>query len=114
VKDTCVSHSSCKSEVKAIDTATRQVIWMHGILAELGYPPIAPTILHNTDLESAIIKLGELCNIVNNSMHIVMRIRIIHECIIAGIIRFTCVNTDNEVADVLTKLLPVSSYASYS
>jgi len=39
-----------------------------------------------------------------------MRINFIHECIEAGIIRLTYVNTDNEVADVLTKLLPVSSH----
>jgi hypothetical protein len=108
VKDTCVSHSSCESEIKAIDTAIRQAIWMRGFLSELGYPQIAPTVLH-TDSESAI-KLGELCNIGNNSMHIVMRINYIHECIEAGIIKLTYVNTDNEVADVLTKLLPITSH----
>jgi hypothetical protein len=36
-----------------------------------------------------------------------MRINYIHECIEAGIIKLQYVNTDNEVADVLTKLLPV-------
>jgi hypothetical protein len=108
VKDTCVSHSSCESEIKAIDTATRQVIWMRGFLEELGFPQKEPTILY-TDSESAI-KLGELCNVGNNSMHIVMRINYIHECIEAGIIKLKYVNTDNEVADALTKLLPESAH----
>jgi hypothetical protein len=84
---------------------------MNGILAELGYPQIALIIIHNTDSESAIIKLGELCNIGNNSMDIVTRINFIHECIVAGIIRLTYVNTDN---NVLTKLFQVSSHASFS
>ena len=39
-----------------------------------------------------------------------MRINYIHECIEAGIIKLTYVNTDNEVADVLTKLLPITSH----
>ena len=108
VKDTCVSHSSCESEIKAIDTAVRQVVWMRGFLEELGFPQKDPTILY-TDSESAI-KLSELCNVGNNSMHIVMRINYIHESIEAGIIRLKYVNTDNEVADVLTKLLPISAH----
>jgi len=108
VKDTCVSHSSCESEIKAIDTATRQVIWMRGFLEELGFPQKEPTILY-TDSESAI-KLGELCNVGNNSMHIIMRINYIHESIEAGIIKLQYVNTDNEVTDVLTKLLSVAAH----
>ena len=112
VKDTCVSHSSCESEIKAIDMAIRQTVWMRGFLEELGFPQKSPTILH-TDSESAI-KLGELCNVGNNSLHIVMRINYIHECIEAGIIKLQYVNTDNEVADVLTKLLPVHSHNIHS
>ena len=81
---------------------------MRGFLEELGFPQKEPTILY-TDSESAI-KLGELCNVGNNSMHIVMRINYIHECIEAGIIKLKYVNTDNEVADALTKLLPVSAH----
>jgi len=68
---------------------------MRGFLEELGFPQKNPTVLH-TDSESAI-KLGELCNVGNNSLHIVMRINYIHECIEAGIIKLQYVNTDNEV-----------------
>ncbi len=67
---------------------------MRGILAELGYSQ--NIILHTDDSESAIKLVGELCNIGNNSMHIVMRINFIHESIVAGIIRLIYVNTDNE------------------
>ena len=93
--------------------AIRQTVWMRGFLEELGFPQKNPTVLH-TDSESAI-KLGELCNVGNNSLHIVMRINYIHECIEAGIIKLQYVNnTDNEVADVLTKLLPVHSHNIHS
>ena len=39
-----------------------------------------------------------------------MRINYTHESIEAGIIKLQYVNTDNEVADVLTKLLPVAAH----
>jgi hypothetical protein len=83
---------------------------MRGFLAELGFPQETPTILH-TDSDSAI-KLGELCNVGNNNMHLIMRINFIHhESIEAGIIKLQYfVNTDNEVADVLTKLLSVAAH----
>ncbi len=39
-----------------------------------------------------------------------MRINYIHESIEAGIIKLQYVNTDNEVTDVLTKLLSVAAH----
>ena len=67
VKDTCVSHSSCESEIKAIDMAIRQTVWMRGFLEELGFPQKNPTVVH-TDSESAI-KLKDLCNVSNKPAH---------------------------------------------
>jgi hypothetical protein len=51
-KDKSVSHSSCESEIKAIDETVRQAIWLRGFLAELGFPQIEPTVLY-TDSQSA-------------------------------------------------------------
>ena len=103
--------SSCESEIKAIDIAIRQTVWMRGFLTELGFPQETSTIILHTDSDSAT-KFGELCYVGNNSMHIIMRINYIHESIETGIIKYQLqyVNTDNEVADVLTKLLPVAAH----
>ena len=105
IKDTTVSHSSCESEIKAIDSAVRQTIWLREFLAELGFTQNEPTVLY-TDSQSAKA-LAEIFKVGNNSAHLVMRINYIHECIEAGIISLKYINTFNEVADVLTKLLPM-------
>jgi hypothetical protein len=108
VKSNTVSHSSCESETKAIDAAIIQAIWMRGFLAELGFPQTDPTVFY-TDSASAI-DLGELFRVGKNSIHMTMRLNFIHECIQDKTISLKYINTDLQVADVLTKLLPVSSH----
>jgi hypothetical protein len=87
-------------------------IWLRGFLEELGCKQIEPTVLH-TDSASAKA-LADICNIGTNSSHLVMRINYIHECVEAGIIQLKYINTLNEVADILTKLLPVEAHERHS
>ena len=81
---------------------------MRGFLAELGFPQTDPTVFY-TDSASAI-DLGELFSVAENSIHMTMRLNFINECIQDKTISLKCINTDLQVADVLTKLLPVSSH----
>ena len=67
-----------------------------------------PTVFY-TDSASAI-DLGESFRVRKNSIHMTMRLNLIHECIQDKIISLKYSNTDVQVADVLTKLLPVSSH----
>jgi hypothetical protein len=108
-KSATVSHSSCESEVKAIDAAILQVIWLRGFLAELGFTQHEATVLY-TDSASAI-DLTELFRVGNNSMHLTMRLNFLHECSENKIIKLRYINTNEEVADVLTKLLPFDQVA---
>jgi len=111
-KDTSVSHSSCESEIKAIDGAIRQAVWMRGILAELGFPQNGPTVLY-TDSVSAKA-LADTARLGSNSSHLVLRINYIHECIENGTIELKYITTENEVADVLTKLLPLPTHEQHT
>jgi hypothetical protein len=110
--DSAVSHSSCESEIRAIDSAIKQAIWLRGLLEELGYPQSSPTILY-TDSMSAKT-LADSARINNNNCHLVLRINYIHECIQNKIIELKYITTENEVADVLTKLLPLPSHERHS
>ena len=107
-----MSHSSCEAEAKAIDAAAIQVIWLKGfLLAELvGFTQSEPTIIFYTDSASAIDLVGELFRVGKNSIiNMTMRLNFIHECIQNKTISLKYINTYLEVADVLTKLLPVSA-----
>jgi hypothetical protein len=103
-KDTTVSHSSAEAEIKAIDLATIQIIWFRGFLDELGFPQHEPTPLY-TDSQSAKI-LAETFHLSHNTAHMVMRINFIHQEVNSGTISLKYINTEQMVADVLTKIQP--------
>jgi hypothetical protein len=110
-KDKSVSHSSCESEVKAIDETIRQAIWLRGFLEELGFPQLEPTVIY-TDSQSAQALINSF-NVNNNSAHLVMRLNYLHEVVTRGIIVLKYIDTLNQVADVLTKLLPIHSHEHF-
>jgi hypothetical protein len=107
-----VSHSSCESEIMAIDEAVRQIIWLRGFLSEMGFTQLEPTVLY-TDSQSAQT-LIESYNIGNNSAHLVMRLNFLHECVLNKIVSFKYINTDDEVADILTKILNAPKTKKFS
>jgi hypothetical protein len=107
-KDTTVSHSSAEAEVKALDLAIIQAIWLRGFLAELGYPQTEPTVIHTDSLSAKV--LAETFNLSNNTAHLVMRLNYIHQEILAGTIALRYINTENQVADVLTKALALAQF----
>lgn len=108
VKDTTVSHSSCEGEVKAIDLAIIIIIWFRGFLDELGFPQKEPTIIY-TDSKAAEY-LSESYNISHKTAHIVMRLNFIHQEVQKGTVKLKYVNTENQVADILTKQLPTKQF----
>jgi hypothetical protein len=111
-KDKSVSHSSCESEIKAIDETIRQAVWLRGFLSELGFPQSEPTVIF-TDSISAKTLIDSF-NIGNNSAHLVMRLNYLHEMVENGTIQLKYIDTFNQVADILTKLLPIFSHEHFT
>ena len=108
-KSNTVSHSSTESEIKAIDECIRQLTWMRAFLAELGYPQHHPTEI-KADNISAIF-LADKFQSTNNTAHIVTRLNYIYqEVAVLKNISLTYINTENQVVDILTKLLPVPQF----
>jgi hypothetical protein len=107
-KSNTVSHSSAESEIKAIDECVRLLTWMRGFLAELGYPQLEPTVIYVDN--TAAITLAEKFNLSNNSAHLVNKLNYIHQEITNGNIKLLYINTENQIADILTKLLPTPQF----
>jgi hypothetical protein len=110
-KDKSVSHSSCESEIKAIDETVRQAVWLRGFLSELGFPQNEPTVIF-TDSISAKTLIDSF-NIGNNSAHLVMRINYLHEMVENGTVQLKYIDTLNQIADILTKPLPIFSHEHF-
>lgn len=101
-KDTTVSHSSCESEIKAMDKTIREIVTIRAILKELHQlDEDKPTTLYTDSLSTK-----ELINTlkINHSVkHINLRINYIRECVNARIVRIVFVPDFYNVADLLTK-----------
>ena len=111
-RDTTISHSSTEAEIKALDLAIREATWFRGFLYELGYPQTQPTIIY-TDNKAATI-LADTNNISDLTGHLVLRINYIHQEQQNGNIKLKWINTENNVADILTKPLPFTLHEKHS
>jgi hypothetical protein len=107
-----VSHSSCESEIFALDETIREAIYLRGFLSELGFKQDHATVIY-TDSTSAK-SLIDLFNVGTSSAHIIMRINYLHEQVLLGNIELKYISTDLQVADILTKLLSVPKHELFT
>ena len=80
-------------EIKAIDEAIRQVIWLRGFLTEVGFPQLAPTVIYTDSISAKT--LIDSYQIGNNSAHLVMRLNYLHECVENKLIELKYINTND-------------------
>ena len=78
----------------------------------MGFPQKTATVIY-TDSVSAKA-LIDLFNVGTQSAHIIMRINYLHEQVAQGSIELKYVNTDIQVADILTKLLSVPKHQQFT
>ena len=109
--DPNVTHSACESEISALDKIIRETIWCRGFLEELGFTQNEPTDIY-TDSKSAQT-LIELFHIGSNSAHLVMRLNFLHEQVLRKVVRIKYVQTDENVADIQTKLLAIPKFSKF-
>jgi hypothetical protein len=102
-KQKVVALSSCEAEYIAASTAACQGVWLRRLLADLAKKKVQKVSL-KIDNQAAI----SLCkNPVHHerSKHIDTRFHYIRECIEEGMIEVQHVNTNDQLADILTKSL---------
>jgi hypothetical protein len=99
-----ISLSSTEAEIDALVEAIKDCTWIRGLLNEIGYPQLEPTIIYQ-DNKSAIT-LSEIDSLPTRTRHIVNRLSYIKQEIEIGTIQLKYVPSKLMVADVLTKLLP--------
>lgn len=104
-KQTIVALSSAESEYIAAAHAAQELLWLRGLLTELGYPASRPTVLY-CDNQSAIalVERGP-GRASQRSKHINVRYHFIHQLALTGQLRLEWVSTTLQQADLLTKPL---------
>jgi hypothetical protein len=108
-KQTTVSLSSAEAEYMAAGAATQEIIWLRGLLSELGWPQQSPTILQ-CDNQAAIAIAAEDIHHARTK-HIDIRLHFIRSHVAAGTLRLQWVPTADQQADILTKPLGRIAFA---
>jgi hypothetical protein len=97
-----IALSSTEAEYMALSDCSRQVVWMHTLLGELGYR-LQPIPICGDNQGSIFIASNPVTE--KRSKHIDIRFHYIREVIQRGFARVYFINGDNNPADLLTKNL---------
>jgi hypothetical protein len=112
-RSTTVSHSSAQSEIKAIYDCCKEIVPDREQLATLGFPQLLPTRLH-TDSQAGVDLVTNVFQVHPKSRHYNRDINYIRQCVQQGLVELVFVSTDENPADLLTKLLGPTKHAKFT
>lgn len=100
-----VSRSSSKAEYRAITNTASEVVWLIRLLNDLGLSNLKPVTIH-CDNQSAI-HIAKNLVLHGRTNHIEVDCHFTKEKIVEGLLNLTYPPNQNQLADVLTKILPL-------
>ena len=111
-KQRTVALSTCEAELYAQSAAMQEVIWLRGILTELGlHVQTGSRILGDNQSTIAISKKGNVKG--ERTKHIDIRYKFVTEVVENGIIDLQWIPTTEQQADILTKALPAETFVKF-
>lgn len=109
-KQQTVALSSTEAEYMAISAAAKEVIYLRGLLKELGFEHIAkdPTIMNGDNISAQQLVRNPVFHA--RSKHIDVKIHHVREIYKKGEIDMRYVPTTENAADIFTKILPKTKF----
>jgi hypothetical protein len=102
-KQARVSKSSTESEYRAMSAACSEIVWLRGLLAELGFSQSDSTPLHADNTSAIQIAANPVYH--ERTKHIEVDCHSIREALDTRVISLPHVSTDLQIADVFTKAM---------
>ena len=102
-KQDVVSHSSAEAEYRAMSATFKDILWLSRMLAELGCPSANTPVLYCDSTAALHIAKNHMFH--ERTKHIERECHAIRERIIAGQLKTLHVQSENQLADALTKPL---------
>lgn len=102
-KQSIVAQSTCEAELYAEAAAINEVLWLRGMLEELGLPLKSPSLVFGDNSSTQTISRQGVKR--KRTKHVDVKYHFITECIERGIIDLQWVPTERQQADILTKAL---------
>ncbi|XP_012472430.2 uncharacterized mitochondrial protein AtMg00810-like [Gossypium raimondii] len=107
-KQTTVSRSSAEAEYRSMATTVAELVWLKGLLAELGFHVSKPMLLHCDNQAALQIASNPVFH--ERTKHIDIDCHFVREKIQTGDVVTHHISTNEQVADLLTKGLGISQH----
>ena len=98
-----VSKSSTEAEYRAMSQACSEVVWLHGLLSELGFPQTTPTSLYGDNTSAIHLAANPIFH--ERTKHIEVDCHFIRDAFEDKVISLPHVTSNLQVADIFTKTL---------
>ena len=99
-----ISKSSTESEYRAMSAACSEIVWLRGLLHELGFTQQHPTPLHADNTSAIQIASNPVFH--ERTKHIEVDCHYIREALDHNVLTLPHISTEHQTADVFTKALP--------
>jgi hypothetical protein len=107
-----VSLSTTEAEYVALSGAGCEAVFVRGLLQDLGFTQVSPTIIFEDNTGCLVLSKDEAV-LHNRTKHIDIKYHKIRELVAGGVINVVQCSTTDMIADVLTKLLPRDTFEHF-
>ncbi|PKU68788.1 putative mitochondrial protein [Dendrobium catenatum] len=107
-KQTTVAHSSTKAEYRSLAAATSNILWIRRLPTDLDVPTTSPTPIHCDNTSTIALANNPIFHA--RTKHIEIDYHFISDHIRQGNIWVDHVCTNDQLADILTKALPINRF----
>lgn len=105
---TLVAMSTTEAEFDSLSAATREAIYLRNLMLEMGLHRKEPTTIFEDNMPCIELVKGPLCT--GRTRHIALRFHFVRYHVKDGAILVVYCKTNEQVADILTKILPLPQH----
>ena len=107
-KQGTVAKSTIEAEYVSLSNATQELIWMRRLLSDVGYKIETPTTMYEDN--QGAIEIAKNPRFHNRTKHIDIKFHFIRERIASNELKVVYCNSNDMLADVMTKALPKDQF----